>query len=240
MDICNGILILNKQKFDGFPPSTLEFLRELAVNNNRPWFQENKGRYESEVLAPALDFITAMAPEIQKISPHYLAVAKRTGGSLMRVYRDARFSKDKSPYKTNIGIQFRHFAGKDVHAPGIYFHVEPEEFFFGVGSWRPDSKALGRIRESISDSPNHWKKLIHKKKFKESYELVGDKLKRPPKGFNPEHPLIEDLKRKDFLALRNFDESLLYSKDLVPEVSKQFKAGKEFLEFLCESLELPF
>lgn len=231
---------MSQPRFSGFTPSTLQFLQELAENNNRPWFLENKSRYESEVLAPALDFITAMAPEIKKISPHYLAVAKRSGGSLMRVYRDARFSKDKSPYKTNVGIQFRHFAGKDVHAPGMYIHLEPGEFFLGVGSWRPDSKALGAIRETLSDSPNHWNQLITKKKFRESFELVGDKLKRPPRGFNPEHPMIEDLKRKDFLALQHFDESLLYSKDLVAEVGKQFKVGKGFLEFLCESLELPF
>jgi len=231
---------LSKVKFDGFKPATLGFLEELAENNNRPWFLENKPRYESLVLNPALDFIAAMAPEIKKISPHYLAVAKRSGGSLMRVYRDARFAKDKSPYKTNIGIQFRHFAGKDVHAPGMYFHVEPGEFFFGVGSWRPDSKALGSIRESLSDSPSHWHKLINKKKFRDNFDLVGEKLKRPPRGFNPEHPSIEDLKRKDFLALQNFDKKLFLSKDIVPEVSKQFKIGKDFLEFLCESLDLPF
>jgi len=99
---------------------------------------------------------------------------------------------------------------------------------------------LGSIRESLSDSPSHWHKLINKKKFRDNFDLVGEKLKRPPRGFNPEHPSIEDLKRKDFLALQNFDKKLFLSKDIVPEVSKQFKIGKDFLEFLCESLDLPF
>ena len=93
---------------EGFRPSTFKFLRELAANNNRDWFQAHKPRYESEVLEPALGFVQAMAPRLERISAHFMAVPKRTGGSLMRVYRDTRFAHDKTPYKINIGIQFRH------------------------------------------------------------------------------------------------------------------------------------
>lgn len=231
---------MSNAQFSGFTPDTVKFLKELATNNNRDWFQDNKSRYEELVLQPSLDFIAAMAPNIEKISPHYLAIPKRMGGSLMRVYRDTRFSKDKTPYKTNIGIQFRHYAGKDVHAPGLYFHVEPGECFIGVGSWHPDSKSLRAIRDHISDSPSYWKKMLNKKAFRENFELVGDTLKRPPKGYSVDHPAIEDLKRKDFIAIQSLDESQLYSKKLVSEVSKQFKQGKEFLEFICEALQLPF
>ncbi|MGI9257968.1 MAG: DUF2461 domain-containing protein, partial [Gammaproteobacteria bacterium] len=132
-----------ERSFAGFPAQTAKFLTELANNNARDWFNVNKQRYEDHVLEPALTFINAMEPRIEKISPHFLAVAKRTGGSLMRVYRDTRFSKDKTPYKTNIGIQFRHELGKDVHAPGFYLHIQPKNCFLGAGIWRPDSDALG-------------------------------------------------------------------------------------------------
>src|SRR5665811_1482075 len=101
--------------------------------------------YEREVLEPALAFVHAFGPKLRKISPFFVASDDRVGGSLMRVYRDTRFAKDKTPYKTNVGIQFRHEQGRDVHAPGFYLHISPEECFFAVGCWHPDPDALGRI-----------------------------------------------------------------------------------------------
>ncbi|MEM7282905.1 MAG: TIGR02453 family protein, partial [Pseudomonadota bacterium] len=134
-------------QFTGFKPNLVRFLKQLEKNNDRAWFQENKHRYESDVLAPALEFIDAMATPLHKISPHFNAIPKRMGGSLMRVYRDTRFSKDKTPYKTNVGIQFRHQLGKDVHAPGYYFHIDPKSVFIGVGIWHPENKTLAKIRD---------------------------------------------------------------------------------------------
>ena len=101
-----------------FTKSTFSFLDELAASNNRAWFEENKSRYESLVREPALAFIEAMEPALRKFAPNLRAEPRKVGGSLMRVFRDTRFSRDKTPYKTNIGIQFRHSLGKDVHAPG--------------------------------------------------------------------------------------------------------------------------
>ena len=132
-----------------FSDETFQFLSSLALNNNRVWFEENKQRYEDAVRTPALRFIDDIAVELAAISPHFLAIPKKVGGSLMRVYRDTRFSKDKRPYKTNIGIHFRHEVGKDVHAPGFYLHIAPGECFVGVGVWRPDSRALAKIRDAI-------------------------------------------------------------------------------------------
>ena len=136
-----------------FKTSTIKFLRELEKNNNRDWFEANKHRYESDVREPALAYIEAMAPRLAKISPHFIASPKKVGGSLMRVYRDVRFSKDKTPYKTNIGIQFRHSAGKDVHAPGFYMHIEPSQVFIAAGIWRPDSEMLKHCLLYTSPSP---------------------------------------------------------------------------------------
>jgi len=112
---------------NAFPPQTLAFLRELADNNRRDWFKPNKVRYEEHVLDPALRFIIAMQAPLADFAPHFTAVPDRVGGSLMRIYRDTRFSKDKLPYKTNVGIQFRHESARDVHAPGYYVHVAPSE-----------------------------------------------------------------------------------------------------------------
>ena len=112
-------------RYATFTPATVKFLAELSDNNNRDWFNENKTRYEEEVLDVALRFIQSMQDPLADFAPHFTAIPKRMGGSLMRVYRDTRFSKDKTPYKTNIGIQFRHVLGKDVHAPGFYVHIEP-------------------------------------------------------------------------------------------------------------------
>ena len=124
-------------EFAGFQPSLIAFLEELETHNNRTWFAANKPRYETDVLAPALAFIDAMAPHMLAVSPHFPTLAKRVGGSLMRVYRDTRFARDKRPYKTNVGIQFRHRPGKDVPAPGVYVHIPPESNFLGPASGRP-------------------------------------------------------------------------------------------------------
>lgn len=121
-----------------FRPETLRFLEELALNNERAWFQEHKRRYEQDVLDVALQFIEAMQAPLAELAPHFVAMPTRVGGSLMRVYRDTRFARDKSPYKTNIGIQFRHEQASDVHSPGYYVHIHPQEVFVGVGLWRPE------------------------------------------------------------------------------------------------------
>ena len=134
--------------FEGFPPDAVRFLAELGKNNNRPWFQANRNRYEQSVRAPALAFIEAMAPRLERASPRIYADPSPHGGSLMRIHRDTRFSNDKRPYKTNIGIQFRHERGDDVHAPGLYFHLDPKEFFLACGMWRPDGDALAAVRSS--------------------------------------------------------------------------------------------
>ena len=108
--------------FTGFPPQTFEFLRQLAAHNERDWFQEHKAEYEQFVRTPALQFITAMKSPLRKVSRFLEADPRKTGGSLIRIYRDTRFSKDKTPYKIHIGMQFRHEAGFDIHAPGAYIH----------------------------------------------------------------------------------------------------------------------
>ena len=226
--------------FTGFPSQTSKFLTELANNNERDWFNANKHRYEEHVLEPALTFINAMEPRIEKISPRFLAVAKRTGGSLMRVYRDTRFSKDKTPYKTNIGIQFRHELGKDVHAPGFYLHIQPKNCFLGAGIWRPGSDALAAIRARIDEESSVWKRARNSKRFAEHFRFGGDTLKRPPRGFSADHAYIDDLKRKDFIAISEYPIASIRSADFPDEVTARFSTAKPLMNFLCGALNLKF
>ena len=219
-------------------PEALKFLKQLRTNNNREWFLENKPRYERDLREPLLRFIEAFEPRLLKISPHFVANPSKVGGSLFRIHRDTRFSRDKSPYKTHAGVQFRHERAKDVHAPGFYLHVEPGQVFCGVGLWHPDSDTLAKIREAIVDDPAKWKRTKKAKAFAENFELAGDSLKRAPKGYDPEHPLIEDLKRKDFIAVAEFKDNDLTKPDFLDRFTKTCTASKPFMRFLTEACEL--
>lgn len=229
-----------KAKFPGFPLDTLRFLHDLSANNHRDWFQAHKEIYETQVRTPALNFIVAMEEPIKKISPHFTAVAKKSGGSLMRPYRDTRFAKDKTPYKTNVGIQFRHERCKDVHTPGVYIHIDTEQAFLGVGIWRPESASLSRIRKSIVKDPQRWMKIKKAAGFKRNFEIQGDRLIRNPKGYSGDHPMIEELRWKDHIAVSELDYDVLMSGNAVKEVTRLAKSGSKFLEFLCEAMKLKF
>jgi uncharacterized protein (TIGR02453 family) len=223
----------------GFTPNTLDFLTELAQNNNREWFNAHKADYEGHVLDPALRFIEAMQAPLATISEHFVASPKRTGGSLMRVYRDTRFSRNKTPYKTNIGIQFRHERAKDVHAPGFYVHVEPERAFLGVGLWRPDARALKGIREFIRDNPAKWGGVSRDPTFRESFELRGDSLTRPPKGFSADVAYIEDIRRKDFIAVHDLDRLDPLDDDFSGLVASRFRLALPYMGILCLATGVP-
>jgi len=225
--------------FEGFPKDSIKFFKDLAKNNNRDWFAENKSRYENAVLNPALELVTEMAAPLKKISPHFLAIPKKSGGSLMRIYRDTRFSKDKTPYKLNLGVHFRHEVGKDVHAPGFYFHIDAKEIFVGAGIWRPDSKTLNQIRRLIDDDSKRWKRIKRVKTFKSTFEIRGNTLKRPPRGYEADHPLIDDLKLKDHIALVTLKQDDIFDRQLIDKLAKHFKTAMPYVRFLCDSIPLP-
>jgi len=228
------------EKFDGFPIDTFRFLDTLSKNNNRKWFEKHKSDYENFVRLPALQKIEAMTEPLKAISPHFLAVAKKSGGSLMRVYRDTRFSKDKTPYKTNIGIQFRHQKGKDVHAPGFYFHVEPDEIFIGAGIWHPDSPTLAAIRKRIMSKSKEWTKITTEKKMTRTFRQAGESLVRPPRGFTPDHAMIEELKRKDHILVANLKHEDVARKSLCRKLAREFGKCAPYMKFLCDALKLRF
>lgn len=217
-----------------FQPELFDFLRQLKRHNNRVWFAKNKGRYEQAVVKPALTFIRGFAPHLAKLSPHFLADARPTRGSLFRIYRDTRFSPDKIPYKTHIGIHFSHEGGKDIHAPVFYLHLEPEGCFAAAGMWHPDNRALTKIRTAIVGQPEQWKKVARK------LELEGESLTRPPKGFAPGHPFIEDLKRKDFVVSMALTEEQVCSPQLMRHFAVACRTMAPLVEFTARALGLKF
>ncbi len=223
-----------------FTPATFKFLRDLAGNNDRAWFNENKSRYIDTVQEPALEFIDDFRPRLKKMSPHFRADAKTVGGSLFRIHRDTRFAKDKTPYKENTGVQFRHEMAKDAHAPGFYLHIQPGECFVGVGLWRPETKVAYEIRQSIVDDRAAWKRASRGKRFSATYSLGGESLMRPPRGFDPEDPLIEDLKRKDFIASARLTQRSVTSESFLDDFDRMCRDARPFMAFLCRSVGVPF
>ena len=222
-----------------FTQHSFDFLNHLSSNNDREWFKAHQDQYEAEVRGPALAFITQMQPHIISLSPRLTATAKKVGGSLMRPQRDSRFSKDKTPYKTNVGIQFRHFQGKDVHAPGLYVHLANDGCFIAGGIWHPEAKALNAIRSCIDENPNGYKKALATLSTA-GFTMDGDSLIRPPKGFDKQHPLIDELKRKDFIAVKNIDISRVIATDFVEYCANEFKHLQQLMGYLCFALELDY
>ena len=231
---------MSASRYVGFTPATITFLEQLSSNNNRDWFNANKTRYEEQVLDVALRFIQSMQDPLAEIAPHFVATPTRVNGSLMRVYRDTRFSKNKTPYKTNIGIQFRHEQARNVHAPGYYVHIDPEQVFVGVGMWRPESDALRGIRERIAAKPDEWKRAISDSKFKRHFHLGGESLTRPPRGFDKDHELITDIKRKSYMAVKNIATGESTNPQFQRKVETAFKAADPFMRFLCKAVGVRF
>ena len=223
-----------------FGPEMLRFLEDLRFHNEREWFEANKLRYEQQVRGPALAFIAAMAPRLEGLSPELRAEPKKVGGSLMRIHRDVRFSHDKSPYKTNLGIQLRHAAGKDVHAPGLYLHAEPGGVFLAGGVWHPAAEPLRRIRQAIVDRPERWHDVIDAPAFRSGWALSGESLKRAPRGVDPEHPLIEELKRKDFIAVLEWPDAAIEGLDLPQRATAAWSQIQPLMRFLCDALGLKY
>ncbi|MCP4303833.1 MAG: DUF2461 domain-containing protein [bacterium] len=223
-----------------FTPKLFAFLKDLEENNDRDWFKAHQDLYENYVREPALDFINDFAAPLKKISPHFVADSRTVGGSLFRIQRDTRFAKDKTPYKLNTGVQFRHIAGKDAHAPGFYMHIQPGGSFVGVGLWRPETKTAYVIREAIADDPARWKRASRSRRFADSMELGGDSLKRPPRGYDEDHPLIDDLKRKDFIASTRITQKVIVSDHLMEDFTDICRRSAPFMKFLCEAVGVPF
>jgi uncharacterized protein (TIGR02453 family) len=219
---------------------SFRFLRELARNNNREWFAANKARYEKTTRDPFLRLIGDLAEPLAKISPHFRADPRPSGGSMFRIYRDTRFANDKTPYKAWLGARLFHERSRQVPAPLFYLHVAPGRCFVGGGLWHPESATVKRVRDFLVDNPASWKKAVQAKRFREQFELDGESLTRPPRGYDPAHELIEDIKRKDFVATRHFSDAEAMSPRLPKIVIDGCKGIAPMIDYLCAALDLEF
>jgi uncharacterized protein (TIGR02453 family) len=209
-----------------FTPATFRFLKDLAVNNDRAWFKANQDRYEEHVREAALDFVTDFTGELAAISPHFVADARKVGGSLFRIQRDTRFATDKSPYKTNSGVQFRHERAKDAHAPGFYLHIEPGRCFMGVGLWMPEPAVAQGIRAHIDEHQDDWVAATGSQPFASTFTMGGDRLKRPPKGFGP---ATTDLTQKQVTA-----------PTFLADYAALCRTGAPLMAFLCRAVGVAY
>lgn len=230
------------RQFPGFPKALFGFLEELARNNDREWFQANKGRYEAEVVEPVLRFIEAVGLEVLPgLSRSFVADPRKSGGSMFRIYRDTRFSHDKRPYKENVGCQFRHVLGRDVHAPGFYVHLEPGRVFIGAGSWRPPRPSLEQIRAAIVARPAAWSRLIDDPALSSYFGgIEGESLKRAPQGVDPNHRYIADLKRTSHFVLKDVAPVRVLRPAFLAEVEEAFTKASPLMRFLTEAVGLPY
>ncbi|MBT3271555.1 MAG: DUF2461 domain-containing protein [Spirochaetales bacterium] len=225
----------------GFPKQLFTFLKKLAANNDREWFNAHKDEYVRYAKEPTVQFIVAMKDRLANVSSSYIADPRGNGGSMFRIYRDTRFSKDKKPYKENIGCHFRHVAGKDAHAPGFYVHLEPGGSMAGGGIWLPPTPVLNKIRDAIDQKQDEWLKVKGFIEQSDNIEVLdGQRLKRPPQGFAANHPLIEDLKMKTFFSGRHFKDSEVASAEFIDMVEKTFQDMVPLMRFINEALGLSF
>ena len=207
--------------------STLQFLKDIERNNNRDWFTENKPRYqaawdEAKVFAAAVEAGLNKKDVIEK-------------SKVMRIYRDVRFSKDKLPYKTNIGVGFTR-AGANRRG-GYYLHIQPGNTFAGGGFWAPNPADLKRIRDEFHMDAKPIRKIISAKKFKDYFgDLHGEGVKTAPKGFSKEDPNIDLIRKKQFIVTRQFSDQELLSDTFQKEVIKTFEAMRPFFDFMTEVL----
>ncbi|MCA8986397.1 MAG: TIGR02453 family protein [Planctomycetaceae bacterium] len=229
-----------KSTFPGYPADTIPFLRELSNNNDRDWFASQKTRYEATYIDPSIALMESLVTPMKRISPFLEVKPTKSRGSLLRIYRDTRFAKDKTPYKTHIGMQFRHEAGCDIHAPGAYLHIQPGQTFLAAGIWHPDRDPLLWIRQKIAAEPREWKQILQAKAFQAEFTMEGDSLTRPPKGFDTDHEAIEEIKRKDFIAVSPLQENAITRSDFPELIIKKLRLTNRLMMFLCEALELSY
>jgi uncharacterized protein (TIGR02453 family) len=223
-----------------FTPETFRFLRDLAKHNERAWFHEHKARYEAVLRDPFLRLIGDLAEPLSAISPHYRADPKAVGGSLFRIQRDTRFANDKTPYKTWGGARFFHERARQVAAPSFYFHLQAGHCFVGAGLWHPEPETQRRIRAFLVDNPDAWKRAVHAPAFRRRFAMDGESLVRAPRGFDPAHALIEDIKRKDFVASHALDDAVVLGPKLKQALVDEFTRLAPLVDYLCAALDLEF
>ena len=221
-----------------FPQSTIKFLTALSKNNNKEWFEKNRVRYDFELLQPAVQFVIDMGEKLADLSPNIIAIPK-IDKSIFRLYRDVRFSKNKAPFKTNLGLYFWEGRGKKMECSGFYFHIEPKLFFLGAGMYMFTNDQLKKYREIVSD-PVKGKELndvINKILKNKKLTLGGKTFKKTPRGFNPDYKYNELLLHSGlYVSYESKDIKDLIKKDPVIFAYKLFKEMSPIHKWFVENL----
>ena len=224
-----------------FSNKTLRFLRSLARHNDRTWFQAHKPDYDAHVRAPFLQLLLDLQPALAQVSVHFRADPKPVGGSLFRIQRDTRFANDKTPYKPWQGGRLFHARGRQVEAPSFYLHLQPGACFVGAGLWHPQPATQRAVRQFIYDNPGSWKSAAHAPAFRRRYDSeTPPRLVRPPPGFPADFEFIDDLKNRNFVAVRALDDDVVVGPELRQVVEKDLRALAPFVDYLCAALDLEF
>ena len=224
-----------------FGNASFKFLRGLARHNERAWFLAHKAEYESAVREPFQHLLGDLQPALAAISGHYRADPKAVGGSLFRIQRDIRYSSDKSPYKSWQGVRLFHARSRQAEAPSFYLHLQPGECFLAGGIWHPSTPVLRRIRQFIVDNPGGWEAAAHAPAFKRRYRMESeDMLVRNPPGFPADFRFLDDLRHRNFVALRAIDDATMAGPRLRATLEKDLRALAPLVDYLCAALDLEF
>lgn len=224
-----------------FSDASFTFLRGLARHNEKPWFAEHKHEYEEHVRQPFLRLIADLQPDLAQVSTHFRADPRTVGGSLFRIYRDSRFSSDKTPYKTWQGARLFHERRKQVPAPSYYIHLAPGESFVGAGIWHPEPDTQRRIRQFIFDNPGSWSVAAHAPATRRRYAFeTSEKLVRAPRGFPADFAFIDDLKHRNWVLWRPLDDTAMTGPRLRQTLAADLTALGPFVDYLCAALDLEF
>ncbi|MDP8979282.1 MAG: DUF2461 domain-containing protein [Acidobacteriota bacterium] len=216
--------------FSGFPPEALKFLRDLKRNNRREWFQPRKEQFDQYVRAPMTDLVTALNAELARIAPEHVTDPAR---AIFRIYRDTRFSTDKTPYKTHIAARFPR-RGKDSSSGTFYFSISADEVAVGGGVYHPDPASMLLVRKHVAENHRELRRILQNTRLKQSLgELQGDELRRMPKGFDPAHPAADLIRKKDWFLYATLDAKLALGPELFKELRTRFRLLVPVLEFLA-------
>lgn len=219
--------------FVGFPDEGLRFLKQLKKNNNREWFAKHKPEYEDFVKLPMQSMIAGLKAPMEKVAPEFEVNPKR---SMFRIYRDTRFSNDKTPYKTHVAAVF-HLRGHWEQSAGFYVHIEPGGVYAGGGIYMPDGDQLKKIRRAIADHAEEFQAIVGSPKFKRTFKgLESEQLQRAPLGYTPDHPMIEWLKYKSFHTGVGWKESAASSPKLIDKLVGVYAGLLPMVRFLNTAL----
>ena len=218
-----------------FGPEAVRFLRALKRNNKREWFQPRKEQYERDVRAPMQAVVEQLAIDMRSFAPEVVVDPKK---AIFRIYRDTRFSHDKTPYKTHIAASFTWRGLPRWEGAGLYFQLSHEDVWIGGGLYDPPTPLLQKVREHIVDNHRRMRSIVESASFKRTIgRLDGQKLQRVPRGFDPEHPAAEYLRHRQFLAGRELPPSIASTPKFYPTLIETFKVIVPIVRFLNEPLK---